>query len=504
MKIKFASVISLLMATALLVGVLFTSCSEKKQAPEFEAYLDKIIETTFAGVNNKEPQVTTSKLTFKDTFEIPYLNSFEATVITGKSGETASLLNAKLETGDISASSYVAGTSCIITSNIFGDDVKYGLDISDAEKVLDLFGSFIAPDGFEDDETFEDDEMIEDDEMDASSMLGMISGLTSLLDGNNTDEMAKLVEKYAKVVANAAKSTVNGKVDTGDKITVTLEFNTDSAKKLIKDVFAEAKKDAELKNLLSSMLVTSGVPQNEAAVQINSMLSNESLNSIYDALDSTPFTIVTVITANNNYVLNGYSFTIESEGQSLKLFYTDNENGKLEIGYSMSMTEGTVTVKQEQSVVFATKTENGAEIYTADLVTVSEGSAYSVPLMRYEIKDGGYKLTVYSDVEGEQIGTTLAGMTKTEGAKTVTTITSATAYGETIPVDVTLETEIGTTLPTFPTEYKNITELTEDDFDELAENVMNSPIGALIPQNEKIPENEVVFDSDVMLPDVDY
>ncbi len=498
MKIKFASVISLLMATVLTVGVLFTSCSEKKQGPKFETYLDKIIETTFAGVNNVEPQVTTSKLTFNDTFGIPYLNSFEATVITGKSGETASLLNAKLETGDVSASSYVAGTSCIISSSIFGDGVRYGLDISDAEKVLDLFGSAVAPNAPE------DVMPVDEGEMGSAAMLGMLSGLTSLLDGDNTEEMAKLVEKYVEVVADAAKNTVNGKVDTGDKITVTLEFNTDSAKKLVKDVFAEAKKDAELKSLLTSMLVASGVPQSEATVQVNGMLSNESLNALYDTLDSAPFTITTVITANKNYLLNGFSFTVESQGQSVKLFYTDNENGKVEIGYSMSMTEGTVAVKQEQSVVFTTKTENGAEIYTVDLVTVSEGSAYSVPVMKYEIKDGGYKLTVQADIEGEETSITLAGTTKTEGAKTVTTITSATAYGETIPVDVTVETEIGTTLPTFPTEYKNIIELTEEDVAELTENVMNSPIGALIPEYDDIPENEEIFDSDVMLPDVDY
>ena len=102
---------------------------------------------------------------------------------------------------------------------------------------------------------------------------------------------------------------------------------------------------------------------------------------------------------------------------------------------------------------------------------------------------------------------TIAGTIETEGDKTTIALTSATAFGNTLAVDLTIETVIGGTLPEFPTNFKNILDVTGDELDMILDKIEESPLGAFMPQSEKAPDNEEFLggegDGGVVLPDVE-
>ena len=66
-------------------------------------------------------------------------------------------------------------------------------------------------------------------------------------------------------------------------------------------------------------------------------------------------------------------------------------------------------------------------------------------------------------------------------------------FGNTLAVDLTVVTEIGGTVPAFPTNFKNILDVTGDEFKEITNKLENSPIGQLMPKDE----------SEIVLPDVE-
>ncbi|MBQ8254857.1 MAG: hypothetical protein IJY94_05070, partial [Clostridia bacterium] len=329
----------------------------------------------------------------------------------------------------------------------------------------------------------------------SSGLHGMHSASYSLLEDADTEKLYSLLEKYAKIIVDAAENSCESDVETADEITVTVEFNTDSAKKLIKDVFSALKDDKDVKSIIHGLLVSGGMSEADAKEQVSEMFSNASVKQVYDALDAAPFTLKTEVRANKDYVLNGVTLTIKSQGTTMKVFFNADEEGKVEIGVSSSVVFEGISYKQENKLVFESKTVDGAEIFRINLVTKENDAAQANLLFGTEVKDGKYTVTtlIPSENEGSSY-VTLKGETKTEGNKTTTTLTSVDAFDKTVSVDLKVETEVGGTLPTFPTEFKSIIEVTGDEFNAIMNNLKNSPLGQFIPEDG----------SEIVLPDVEY
>ncbi len=495
MKTRLTSVISLLMATVFVLGALFTSCAPEKKESQVAKYLNKILEATFAGLEDTEPQVTTSKLTFNNTADlaIPHFVNAEMTLVTGTSGEAVSSAEITLDSGKFDFSVYNAGLTCVVGSNVLGP-TKYGFELTDIGTLVNLFGSFFMPTVPEASPVAENNAASQEGSA-VSGLLGSLAGINSLLDGTNPEKVYSLLEKYAKIVADAAEGACKSNIETGDSVKVTVEFNTDSAKKLIKDVLASLKKDKDLKSIVESVLVASGITKEEAKAQIDAIFSDEMARTLYDMLDMAPFTFKAEVKADKDYILNGISIEYKAEGSTTKVFFNAEEEGKTEIGFSTSLTVDGAFHRQENKIVFENKTVDGADIFEISNITIVDNSAHAVPIFKTEVKDGKYSVTirVEDEVEGPY-NMTIAGDIATEGNKTTLTLTSATAFGNTLSLDVTVETEIGGTLPTFPTDFKNILDVTGDEFNEILENLENSPLGQFMPKS----------DSEVVLPDVEY
>ncbi len=494
MKTRLTSVISLLMATVLVLGVLFASCAPKEKGSQVAEYLNKILEATFAGLEDTEPQVTTSKLTFNNTADlaIPHFVNANMTLMTGTSGEAVSSAEITLDSGKFDFSVYNAGLTCVVGSNVLGP-TKYGFEITDIGTLVNLFSSFFMPTEPEASPVMDNGTAQEGSSV--SGLLGSLAGINSLLDGNNPEKVYSLLEKYAKIIADAAEGACNSSIKTGDSVKVAVEFNTDSAKKFIKDVFSSLKKDKDLKSIVESVLVTSGMTKEEAKAQIDAIFSDEMARTLYDALDASPFTFKAEVKADKNYILNGISIEYKAEGSTTKVFFNAEEEGKTEIGFSTSLTVDGAFHRQESKIVFENKTVDGADVFEVSNVTIVDNSAHAEPIFKTSVKDGKYSVTIRvpDDVEGPY-DMTIAGDIATEGNKTTLTLTSATAFGNTLALDVTVETTVGGTLPTFPTDFKNILDVTGDEFNEILENLENSPLGQFMPKD----------DSEVVLPDVEY
>lgn len=501
MRTRLTSVISLLMATILVLGALFTSCAPEKKESQVAKYLNKILEATFAGLDEGEPQITTSKLTFNNTADlnIPLFQNAEMTFITGTGGESVCFADVNLEGGKFDLSVYNAGLSVIVGSSILGPN-KYGFQLTDMTSIISLFTGYFMPTqpAPEQNNAANNNTATAAPESSATglgNLFGSLEGINSLLDGKNPEKVYGLLEKYAKIIANAADGACRSKIQTGDAVSVSIEFNTDSAKKLIKDVFASLKKDKDLKSIVESVLVTSGIPKEEAKAQLDAIFSDEMARSIYDMLDAAPFEFKAEVTADKDYVLNGISVEFKSQGATYKIFFDGTEAGKTVFGMINTVSAEGIFHRQENKIELVNKTENGAEIFEINSISIVDNKAHAQPILKLQSEGENFSLTLHlnDDVEGPW-SLTLAGTVTTAGNKSTVTIKSATAYGNTLNVDLTVVSEIGGTLPEFPTNFKNILDLTGNEINAIIDNIENSPLGQLMPKDE----------SEIVLPDVDY
>ncbi len=495
MRTRLSSVISLLMATVLVLGALFTSCTPKKKESQAAKYLDKIIEATFSGLEDTAPQVTTSKLTFNNTADlgIPHFVGAQMTLISGKNGESFADSEITLDSGKVDLSVYSVGTTVIVGSSAIGAS-KYGFELSDAGMIMNLFGSMFLPTAPE--VAPADDFNGIAPESSATGLFGALNGINSLLDGENPEKVYALLEKYVAVISDAAESACKSEVKTGDEITVTVEFNTASAKKLFKDVFSSLQKDKELKSLLESALVSGGMGKPEAKAQVNALLSDDTLRTLFDMLDASPFTFDAIFSASKDYILNGLSLEYKAPGAITKFFFDAKQASKVELGHSVFFTVDGVHHSQEQKLVFENKLVDDANVFELSRVTTLDESSITDSLVKVVLQDNEYSVTYRVADETLDVGyynvTLAGGITKAPNKSTVT-LTSATALGTTIAFDAKVETEIGGTVPKIPTDFKNILDVTGDEFKVIMNNLENSPLGQFMPER----------DTGIVLPDVE-
>ncbi len=487
MKSRFLSVVCLILATALTCGVLFTSCEKKKDKLDATEYLTKIIEASFGSENEYEPTNTSTKLIFAPSSDIPVqgLNAATLTTMVGTSGESVVTFDAVFGSDKVDLALYGGASSFIASSSLFGG-TNYGFGAEDLEDIITLVSGMLGgADGSPDVEPYADDEAT-----------AIIETLKSLLEGKNGEKLASFAEKYMKILAESVDSASKNNVTVGSEVKVSVEFNTDSAKKAIKDVFTAVQKDKELRDFAAELLSALGMDKTEAKAQIDAILSDETLNSVFEALETMPFSVNMVVTADKNYIFKSFDLDISANGEEMGFFFDMSDVNNIEIGISSAYSdEDSNKHTMEEKLVIKTKTANGATTVDLSAVSSYDGDSETTNLLSFTTNENGnYSVTVYvSDLGEEFASVTAEGTITTEEDVTTVTVTKLSSGEESITVNLTMIIETGVTLPKFPTEYKNVLEMTDDDIAAIMEALMESPLGQFIPEE---PEEDPDYSDD--------
>ena len=507
MKTRLCRIACLILSAVFVIGALLTSCTTEKKKNVTVDYLQKIIEKTF----NEEapaPENTRTEVVFKPTASLPVpgLDSVKLISYTGTSSESVLLGEAIYEGKKTDISVYSGGTSFVIGSSLFGN-TKYGLEADDLEDLISLIYSEYEGVTDYDDTDYGYGASLQD----PTDIISGISDILATIEAEYGKTIASLSEKYLGIFTDAASTATENHVDVEGNITVTISFNTDCAKKMIKDIFNEAKKDKELKGLATDILVLTGMDESAAKAQVDAFFSNDDfLSSICEGLESTPFSVEVVVKADLEYNMTAFSFALNaSDGLKMKTFFDMSNSGKTEFGYSVEMFDYDFgqSIKNGVKYIISSHSDNGIEKIDISAVLTSYGYEQEMDMysMTYNTANGEY--TVSSELIGMQItgieGTPLeiSGVILTNDKKTTTTVTEIKISDAVYEADVTLIKETGVTLPKFPTDFKGILDITEDDLNEIKNAVEANP---LISEISKLISYYFYFEEDSEYPPYDF
>ncbi len=487
MKTRLCRMACLILSAVFVIGTLLSSCETKKKRSETVDYLQKIIEKTF----DKEapaPENTRTELIFKPTSSMPVsdLDSVKLTSYSGTSFESAVFAEAiyKGEKTDISV--YSSGTSFIIGSSLFGN-TKYGLTSEELEALLPLI--FGGAGGYD------DEDIRESTAQSPAEIFSAISGILPMIEGKFDEKIVSLSEKYLDIFADTAARATENHVDVEGNITVTVSFNTDCAKKMIKDIFNEAKKDKELKSLIAELLVSAGMDEEEAKDEISDFFSDQDvLNSIYDGLESAPFSVEVIVKADLEYNLTAVSYALNSsDGTKIKTYFDISDASRMQFGYSIEYFDYELLefVNDGRLItVSVSDNEDGLNI-KVDVSSVVSSGGYDLIMGLYSlslsVKNGEYTLS--SDLidsavteDTSAMPFKISGTVAYENKKATVTVTEVKLADNAYSTDITLTEETGVTLPKFPTDFKGMLDITESDLNGIKEAATSNPLIAKIAE----------------------
>ncbi len=510
MKTRLCRIACLILSAVFVIGTLLTSCETKKKRNETVDYLQKIIEKTF-DYEAPTPENTRTELIFKPTSSMPVsdLDSVKVVSYSGTSFESAIFAEAIYNGEKTDLSVYSGGTSFIVGSSLFGN-TKYGLTADELEAFIPLILGGAGG--------YDDADIYEGSAQSPAEISSEISGMLSMLEGEFGNKIVSLSAKYLDIFADTAARATENHVDVEGNITVTVSFNTDCAKKMIKDVFTEAKKDKKLKDLIAELLVSAGMDEEEAKAEISEFFSNEDiLNAIYDGLESMPFSVEVIVKADLEYNLTALSFAINSsDGLKMKTFFDISDTSKMTFGYSIEYFDyylGELVTDGKRIVVSVSDDEDDLNI-KVDVSSVISSGGYDQIMGLYSLSlnvdNGAYTLS--SDLLDSAVITgssvmpfKISGTITAEDKKTTTTVTEIKISDAVYEADITLTEETGVTLPQFPTDFKGMLDITEDDLNEIKGAVESNPliteISELISYYFYYEED---FEDDYVYPEYDF
>lgn len=490
MKTRLYRVVCLILSAVFVIGALLTSCSTEKKKSETVDYLQKIIEKTFSNdAPELTPENTRTEVIFKPTASMPVqgLDSVKLVSYSGTSFESVLLGEAIYQGEKTDISVYSGGTSFIVGSSLFGN-TKYGLEADDLETLISsIYGEYAGGYGYD-----EEDYGYGSSAQDPADILSEINNIISLIEAQFGETIVSLSEKYLDIFSDAASRATENKVDVEGNITVTVSFNTDCAKKMIKDVFNEAKKDKELKGLITDLCVLMGMDESAAKAQIDAFFSNDDfLNAVYDGLESTPFSIEVIVKADLEYNLTALSFAFNlSDGTKIKTFFDVSNVNNMKFGYSVEAFDDDFGASVKNGIEYTISSSTDKDVTRIDVAATvfSYGFEESIDLYSVSYNNANGAYTVSSKFIGEQLtwieGASFAvsGVISAEEKKTVMTVTGIELADNTYAADITLIEETGVTLPKFPTDFKGILDITEEDINEIMESAVSNPLVAKIAE----------------------
>ena len=493
MKKLTLKVISLIVFVCMAVSV-FSSCGEEKKSKDAGDYLKKIIEKSFPESEAK-PQYNSAmtEIIYNPTESDPLGIGLNVKSYANVFGEAVSIIKLNGSDSSLDLSVYSGGESVIVASDIFPHKA-YGMTVSEFEAVLDSLGAY----GSED---------MPDMNM-ANPFVGAnINAVIGAFE-NNAEDIEKIAEKYLEFFEDCVNEATEESVTEDEGITVEIRFNSDCAKKFIKDIFTEMKKDKELKQLFKDILNSSQLPKDEVdgiLSEYDAMFeSDEFLDGIFDEINENFFSVSFKVEADKEYNAKNVLLSLDLENGSsykLELDITSKNNVSLKVAVTENIDGQAITVQ----TVYSIKTEEDSEKLNGEIKieTSIEGQKTSVTYkLDWNKVSEDYKVSVLSPyqtltAEGKmKIGEKSESITVTKIDITEETFEADGPLTYSFDLDVKINTVKDEKLPAFPTEYKGILELTQEEIDEIMETLSeHSVIGLIMDMIMGTPDYDEDFEN---------
>ena len=456
---RTVKILSVFLALAMVLCA-FASCTEKKKTSASD-YLEKMLENSASAGNYKTcyEEITVDPSVFLG--EGSGLGDIKVGLLTNNSGEMVFSANVGANGENTDVNVFYSGNSLVVSSSML--ESAYGMSFTELSSLLSMFGGTgIEP------------------EFDAE-----LSGAASLVTGlmnTHGEKIGKILSKYIEVIVNAIDGAAEQKVElTSSTITVDIKFNSDSAKKVIKDVYNTLKKDKDLRKLVEDLAKTASPDEYQAIVaSYDAIFENDDmLEQLFAVMNEHDFEIGFSVTSDKQYQIKAFGISGEYNGSgvSLKIDATNENDIVISV---MASVEGQIVSAR---VNIKTEKADGAT-KTSAILTMDMGyGAMSAEIFYIELKDNGeFTVALSSDLMGlfggEMMdeGTVSGNLAEIKG----TYKEEGKSSGEVINIGVTVKTVYDVEFPKFPADYKLITELGEEDLNEIMESVMGDPVVSFI------------------------
>ena len=383
---RILTVIALCMA-ALTLAFAFSSCAKKKTPTQFvfdavEATANGAAASDLEKLFDSAAKGGELEVIFKGNDTTAALVEISGLSLKTQFGGNTSLATVALTKGDKSADLKLWQTAdkMALSSSLTGDTV-YSVDL---EKGKD---SYLASIFGKADSNF--------------SLIGIFGENGEMFDNiKKNAELGKtlkaLAEKYEKLIIRTVDANAKTSLENG---TATIELNSESIKKIAKELYSAAKDDKELRDTLNTLLSAPSIgkpgtsaeedlddwdfddddsegvisiPENSDWVK-NFFDSEDTLNEALKALDEADVTVVLTVTADKKNIITKATLDVTVEVKETKkktvakavLDLTDAAKKTLTLTSEESEGEG--EPKKEEIVVTYNISENSKEKYSASL-----------------------------------------------------------------------------------------------------------------------------------------
>lgn len=297
------------------------------------------------------------------------------------------------------------------------------------------------------------------DYLDADEYEAIISAIENITDDPEgfSDEIKKYVKKYSKelekeIYKKAERENQNG--------VLTLTLDNKAVVEIVEDMYKKLKNDKDFQNYLDKTIPLDTI----------SGISLDKWKEIFDEIE------VDYLTS----VIEQFDFEIE-----LKVTYTSIKHGmkKLEINFSVSGDNVAATTLDfsEKDTITASVKASGTTLVKVKYseskdgfkLTVDPygGDQYNVTFNKLDNNKYKMKLKTTSYYGEEEI--VLEGKYQSNGKHFLFNVDTVTLDDEETVVDITLEMTYKQSMPSFPSNTKDVMSLDEDDIDSIEEQIID-------------------------------
>ena len=489
---RILTVIALCMA-ALTLAFAFSSCAKKKTPTQFvfdavEATANGAAASDLEKLFDSAAKGGELEVIFKGNDTTAALVEISGLSLKTQFGGNTSLATVALTKGDKSADLKLWQTAgkMALSSSLTGDTV-YGIDL---EKGKD---SYLASIFGKADSNF--------------SLIGIFGENGEMFDNiKKNAELGKtlkaLAEKYEKLIIRTVDANAKTSLENG---TATIELNSESIKKIAKELYSAAKNDKELRDTLNTLLSAPSIGKpgtsaeedpddwdfgdddSEGVISIpeksdwvkNFFDSEDTLNEALKALDEADVTVVLTVTADKKNIITKATLDVTVEVKETKkktvakavLDLTDAAKKTLTLTSEESEGEG--EPKKEEIVVTYNISENSKEKYSAAL-SVKNGDVTVDNLLKIDYNRTSGEYTVSFSAAGMGLPVdklSVSGVLKYDSKSMTLTVTSIN-FGAPITLDLTVKLTAGTTAPEFPKTTTDLFSIDEAGAEDLMNKIM--------------------------------
>lgn len=489
---RILTVIALCMA-ALTLAFAFSSCAKKKTPTQFvfdavEATANGAAASDLEKLFDSAAKGGELEVIFKGNDTTAALVEISGLSLKTQFGGNTSLATVALTKGDKCADLKLWQTAgkMALSSSLTGDTV-YSVDL---EKGKD---SYLASIFGKADSNF--------------SLIGIFGENGEMFDNiKKNAELGKtlkaLAEKYEKLIIRTVDANAKTSLENG---TATIELNSESIKKIAKELYSAAKNDKELRDTLNTLLSAPSIGKpgtsaeedlddwdfddddSEGVISIpeksdwvkNFFDSEDTLNEALKALDEADVTVVLTVTADKKNIITKATLDVTVEVKETKkktvakavLDLTDAAKKTLTLTSEESEGEG--EPKKEEIVVTYNISENSKEKYSASL-SVKNGDVTVDNLLKIDYNRTSGEYTVSVSASGLGLGIdkiSVSGVLKYDSKSMTLTVTSIN-FGAPITLDLTVKLTAGTTAPVFPKTTTDLFSIDEAGAEDLMNKIM--------------------------------